>query len=93
MKKMRWRMKNLKKTISRIYKGYTDLVAILAMFIGAVLFSYGVILTFAPSLCQWECYLSVDPLYSPQMSYSDMEEHKKTACAYKRFKKRLKRLK
>jgi hypothetical protein len=46
MKKMRWRMKNLKKTISRIYKGYTDLVAILAMFIGAVLFSYGVILTF-----------------------------------------------
>lgn len=39
-------MKNLKKSISRIYKGYTDLVAILAMFIGAVLFSYGVILTF-----------------------------------------------
>lgn len=46
MKKMRWRMKNLKKSISRIYKGYTDLVAILAMFIGTVLFSYGVILTF-----------------------------------------------
>ena len=46
MKKMRWKMKNLKKSISRIYKGYTDLVAILAMFIGAVLFSYGVILTF-----------------------------------------------
>ena len=39
-------MKNLKKSISRIYKGYTDLVAILAMFIGTVLFSYGVILTF-----------------------------------------------
>ena len=46
MKKMRWRMKNLKKSISRIYKGYTDLVAILAMFIGAALFCYGVILTF-----------------------------------------------
>lgn len=46
MKKMRWRMKNLKKSISMIYKGYTDLVAILAMFIGTVLFSYGVILTF-----------------------------------------------
>ena len=46
MKKMRWRMKNLKKSISRIYKGYTDLVAILSMFIGTVLFSYGVILTF-----------------------------------------------
>lgn len=39
-------MKNLKKSISRIYKGYTDLFAILAMFIGTVLFSYGVILTF-----------------------------------------------
>lgn len=39
-------MKNLKKSISMIYKGYTDLVAILAMFIGTVLFSYGVILTF-----------------------------------------------
>lgn len=46
MKKIRWRMKNLNKSISRIYKGYTDLVAILAMFIGTVLFSYGVILTF-----------------------------------------------
>lgn len=39
-------MKNLKKSISRIYKGYTDLVAILLMFIGAVLFSFGVILIF-----------------------------------------------
>ena len=46
MKKMGWRMKNLKKSISRIYKGYTDLVAILSMFIGAVLFSFGVILIF-----------------------------------------------
>lgn len=46
MKKMGWRMKNLKKSISRIYKGYTDLVAILLMFIGAVLFSFGVILIF-----------------------------------------------
>lgn len=39
-------MKNLKKSISRIYKGYTDLVAILSMFIGITLFSLGIILIF-----------------------------------------------
>ena len=44
MKKLTWEMDNLKKAVSRLYKGYSDLLGILAGFIGFVLFGFGVFL-------------------------------------------------
>lgn len=44
MKKIKWRMNNLKKSFSRFYKGYSDVLGILLGISGFVIFGYGAFL-------------------------------------------------